>query len=168
MKTFPPSIFNAYNLCKRQAWLMFRQLSADQDSDYLVIGRLIDQTSFNREKKKVYIANIEAMLDVIIKKNGVYYIAEIKKSSRTLESGIFQLKYYLYLLKKKKGVNVHGLIKIPKEKISKEVSLTEEDEKLIEKILEEMNKVLYGKIPPLPKKKLPYCRKCAHYEFCWS
>lgn len=44
------------------------------------------------------------MLDMLIRKDGVYYVAEIKKSSRTLETGIFQLKYYLYLLKRKKGL----------------------------------------------------------------
>uniref|UniRef100_UPI0025BFFCF8 Dna2/Cas4 domain-containing protein n=1 Tax=Desulfurella sp. TaxID=1962857 RepID=UPI0025BFFCF8 len=59
-----------------------------------------------KEKKKIYIADLEAMIDMIVKKDKIYYIAEIKKSSRTLASGILQLKYYMYLLKNKKGIEI--------------------------------------------------------------
>lgn len=52
MMIFAPSIFNAYNICKRQAWLMMRNLTADQDNAFLEIGRLIDETAFKREKKE--------------------------------------------------------------------------------------------------------------------
>lgn len=168
MRYFPPSIFNAYNICKRQAWLMARHLNADQYNDFLAIGRLIDETTYKREKKKIYLADLEAMLDMVSKKDGVYYIAEIKKSSKTLESGILQLKYYLYLLKLKKGIVAKGLIKIPKERISREVILTEEDEEKIYNVLLEMNKVLNFERPPKFDKILKICFKCAHLEFCWS
>ncbi|WP_022670963.1 CRISPR-associated protein Cas4 [Hippea alviniae] len=168
MRTFAPSIFNAYNICKRQAWLMIRNLTADQDNAFLEIGRLIDETAFKREKRKIYLADLEAMLDMVTKKDGIYYIAEIKKSSKTMETGIFQLKYYLYLLKKKKGIKAKGLIKIPKEKISKTVELTQEDEKKIEKILKEMSVVLYSDAPPKVLRNSKKCKVCAHYEFCFG
>ncbi len=78
MKYFPPSLFNAFNICQRQAWLMSRQLTADQHNEFLQIGKLIEETFYKREKKTIYLADIEAMIDMVIKKDGFYYIAEIK------------------------------------------------------------------------------------------
>ena len=75
----PPSIFNAYNICKRQAWLMSRQMTADQENTFLNIGKLIDETTYQREKKKIYIADISAQIDMVTIKNGEVFIAEIKK-----------------------------------------------------------------------------------------
>jgi len=166
LSNLPPSIFNAYNICKRQAWLMIRQLNADQDNTFLNIGKLIDETSFKREKKKVYIADISAQIDMITKKNGTLFIAEIKKSSKTLKSGEFQLKYYLYLLQQK-GINIKGLIKIPREKKSIEIELNSNDIRKIKEVLKEANSVLEKDIPP-ETEKIRLCKTCAHFEFCWS
>jgi len=162
----PPSIYNAFNICPRQAWLMSRQLTADQQNEFLIVGRLIDETTFAREKKKIYIPEFNAMIDLIIKEGKIVFIGEIKKSSRTLKTGIEQLKYYLYVIKQK-GINAHGIIKIPKEKKSVKVELTSEDEITIKERLEKLNKLLQQEIPPEPK-KIRFCSKCAHFEFCWG
>ena len=165
-KLTSPSIFNAFNICIRQAWLMSRQMTADQASSYLDIGRLIDETSFQREKKTVYLADMGAVIDMVTRKDGRFYVAEIKKSSATLETGIFQLKYYLYLLHRK-SITVKGLIKIPKEKKSMEVELTEDDIKLIEEKLNSLEIILQNDIPPKAM-RLKVCPKCGHFEFCWA
>ncbi|WP_367172107.1 Dna2/Cas4 domain-containing protein [Desulfurella sp.] len=55
LKLYSPSLFNAFNICQRQAWLMSRHLDADQSNEFLEIGRLIDKTSFKkREKEDLY------------------------------------------------------------------------------------------------------------------
>lgn len=166
MAKIAPSIFNAYNICPRQAWLMSRQMTADQENSFIDIGRLIDETSFEREKKKIYLADIGAMIDMVTKKDGTYFIAEIKKSSKTLNTGIFQLKYYLFLLRKK-SITVKGIIKIPKEKKSIEVELTKEDSETIECKLKELEDILEKETSPQAK-RLGVCPKCGHFEFCWS
>jgi len=166
MTLISPSIYNAFNICPRQAWLMSRQLTADQQNEFLIVGRLIDETTFAREKKKIYIPEFNAMIDLIIKEGKVVFIGEIKKSSRTLKTGIEQLKYYLYILKQK-GIDAHGVIKIPKEKKSVKVELTLEDETTIKEKLQNLNKLLQQESPPKPK-KIRFCSKCAHFEFCWS
>ena len=38
-----------YFICKRQVWLISHQLTPDQDDTNIVIGRLIDRTSYGRE-----------------------------------------------------------------------------------------------------------------------
>jgi len=166
-KKIAPSIYNAYNICPRQAWLMSRQMSANQNDSFLEIGRLIDETTFKREKKKIYLAEFAAEIDFITLKNGSLFVAEIKKSSRTMASGIKQLKYYLYLLNKK-GIKCKGVIKIPKEKISMTIELQGNDETLIRDEIDEIKTFLSSKeVAPIPQ-KIPFCRKCAYFEFCWS
>lgn len=96
-----PSIYSAYNVCHRQAWLLSRQITADQDNEYLDIGRLISEESYAREKREIYIPDLNAKIDMVSKKNGHYFIAEVKKSSATFSFGIEQLKYYMYLMRKK-------------------------------------------------------------------
>lgn len=162
----PPSIFNAYNLCPRQAWLMSRNLTADQENLYIDIGRVIDKESFKREKKKIYLADENAVVDMVTKEDGRLFIAEIKKSSSTLKSGIFQLKYYLYLFKQR-GLNFDGIIKIPKEKKSIKVELDNEDVELIESKLRNIEDLLSREKAPRPE-RLKICSKCGHNEFCWS
>jgi len=164
--SLPPSIYNAYHICPRQAWLMFRQLTADQRHDAVEIGRHIDETTFEREKKKIYLADVSAMVDMITKKGDEYFVAEIKKSSKRMDNAIIQLKYYLYLLRRKSLI-IKGMLKIPKEKKSVEVELTDGDIEDIERTVKKIFAVLYREEPPdRIEKKI--CSKCAHYEFCWA
>ncbi|HED05343.1 MAG TPA: Dna2/Cas4 domain-containing protein [Ignavibacteria bacterium] len=129
------SLIQAYTIFSRQAWLMSRQMSANQNDSFLEIGRLINKTTFRHEKKKIYLAEFAAEIDFITLKNGCLFAAEIKKSSRTMASSIKQLKYYLYLFSKK-GIKCKGVIKITKEKISMTIEFQEGDVVLIkEKIV---------------------------------
>lgn len=161
----PPSIYNAFLICPRQAWLMSRQMVADQEFTYLDIGRLISEESFSREKKEIYIPDLSAKIDMITLKDGKYFVAEIKKSSASMKSGIEQLKYYMYLLKLK-GLEIKGMIKIPLEKKSLEITLNSSDIDNIEKKIREIKEVLNSENSPLVK-RIKYCSKCAHYEFCF-
>ncbi len=160
-----PSIYNAYHICKREAWLMYHQICGDQMNEFLYIGRLLSEDTFKRKKHEIVLADLPAKVDIIESRNGNMIIAEVKKSSRLIENGILQLKYYLYMLKKK-GYIFKGEIKIPKEKISKKIELNDDDIKFIEKSLEEINEFLSLGIIPTPEKKT-ICTKCSHYEFCW-
>jgi len=160
------SLLQAYEICPRQAWLMSRQITADQQNTYLDIGRFISEDSFAREKKEIYIPDLAAKIDYVKNKDGQFFVAEVKKSSATMQSGIEQLKYYLFLLNKK-GIQAKGLIKIPKEKKSMEIELTEEDKKRIKAKISDLQNLLEQEEPP-PAKKIKKCKSCAHYEFCFS
>ena len=164
--TIPPSIFNAYHICHRQAWLMHHQLTADQQNTFLDIGRLIDDTTYEREKKKIYLADISAMVDMVTKKDGNFFIAEIKKSSKRMDNAVLQLKYYLYLLRKK-SVFAKGMLKIPKEKKNVEIDLSDEDIQFIQESLTDIDITINKNTPPdIINKSI--CSRCAHYEFCWA
>jgi len=154
----------AYMICKRQVWLMSRQLIGNQANDFLRIGKLLSETSYRDDKKNIRIDG--GVIDIVRKKGNRLVIIETKKSSRMLRSGKMQLLFYLYNLKKK-GYEVTGEIRIPKEKKRIEVQLTEDNEREIEKAVEEIKGIIGGNRPPAALSIKP-CKKCSYAEFCWS
>ncbi|MDD5689236.1 MAG: Dna2/Cas4 domain-containing protein, partial [Caldisericia bacterium] len=59
---------------------MSREVIPDQDYSYIAIGRLVDEESYDRDKKKINIGDM--VLDVVRGKNEEIIIGEVKKSSR--------------------------------------------------------------------------------------
>ena len=47
-----------------------------------------------------------------------------------------------------------------------EINLTKEDEIHIEEALMDIDEILHYNTPPKVI-KLPYCKKCAYYEYCY-
>lgn len=131
------------------------------DNDDILIGRLLHEKSFSREKKCINFGEIS--IDFINKKN--LTIFEIKKSSSLEEPVRYQLYYYLWYIKKFTGKNARGMVVYPAEKKREELYLTSEVESKIEKILKGIKTVVRMESPPEPIYK-PYCRKCSYYEFC--
>jgi len=161
-----PSIFNAYEICHYQAWLMLRNLNADQENPFIKIGNLLDEITYKKEKRTIMLANFPAKIDMFYKENGNYFIAEIKKSSKSLDSAVWQLKYYLYILKKS-GIDFNGKLKIPKERKSFDIILNDDDIIKIEKTIIEIINLTKLELPPI-KKRIRFCSSCGHNEFCWS
>ncbi len=162
MKYVNPYIIQAYLTCPREAWLEYHSISSYQDQSLLILGRLIHETSYKRDKKEVLVDNL---LKVDIVRDEL--VAEVKKSSRHKKAAYMQLAYYLYYLKHEKGITTKGLLLFPKERKREEVVLTEELEKEIEKLLGDIENLVQKESPPLPR-KTRYCKKCAFYEFCYA
>jgi CRISPR-associated exonuclease Cas4 len=161
-----PFIYNAYNICHREAWLMYRNLIPDQQDENLIIGKIIDEESYARNKKHFYIPDLNAEIDMVEKKDGVLIVAEIKKSSKMIDYAVLQLKYYLYLLNLK-GIKVFGFLNIPNEKKRIKVELSNNDIQNIEETLKTMEKILISDNIPAAERKI-FCTRCAYNEFCWS
>lgn len=92
-------------------------------------------------------------------------VREVKLSSKMENADRMQLLYYLYYLKQK-GIQKKGSINYVNEKRVEEIDLTKEDEILIEEVLIDINRILHYSMPPKVI-KLPYCKKCAYYEYCY-
>ncbi|MEO0255643.1 MAG: CRISPR-associated protein Cas4 [candidate division WOR-3 bacterium] len=104
--------------------------------------------------------------DIIKLREGSIVIAEIKKSSKFLESAEMQLCFYLYNLKKI-GIEAKGEIVIPKEKKKIEVELDRERVLKLEKAIVEIKEILKMEKPP-EIRKVKFCKNCAYREFCFS
>ena len=153
-----------YTICQRQVWLMSRHIEPDQEHEALLLGRLNDQSSFQREKKYLYFEG--GVVDLFREENGHLLISEVKKSSRFEYSARMQLLYYLYKLRQA-GVEAVGELRIPKEKKVSSVKLDPESEAEILEICRHIEGIISLEQPPKPV-RCRYCRGCAYLEFCWS
>lgn len=147
-----------YFICKREVWLMGREITPDEDEELLKIGRAIHDIYYRDMKKEVRLDGIR--IDRI--RGRVIY--EIKTSSKYLEATKFQLLYYIYRLREE-GVEVDGEILIPKE--GKRIRVDKNDIQKLEAVIEEISKIVMEEKPPEPQ-RVPFCRKCAYRNFCWS
>lgn len=138
------------------------EIQMESENEDVIIGKLIDENSYSRELKHVLIDNT-VNID-FIKEWKILH--EVKKQKSVEEAGIWQLKYYIYFLRKR-GINIEkGILDYPKLKKREEIFLTEEDEKRIEEVLLEIREIVNLKLPP-KLEKLKICKKCAYFEYCY-
>lgn len=156
------TMFYYYFVCKRKLWFFANEIQMESENEDVIIGKLIDENSYSRELKHVLIDNT-VNID-FIKEWKILH--EVKKQKSIEEAGIWQLKYYIYFLRKR-GINIEkGILDYPKLKKREEIFLTEEDEKRIEEILLEIREIINLKLPP-KLEKLKICKKCAYFEYCY-
>ncbi|MCI9062548.1 MULTISPECIES: CRISPR-associated protein Cas4 [Romboutsia] len=154
---------NYYYICKRKLWLFSKGITMEQNSSRVESGKIVHENSYKRMKSK------EVLVDDILKLDIIQgdYIREVKISSKMQEADEMQLYYYLYYLKKVFGIEKKGTINYVKEKKQDELILTSDIEEKIEKTLIDIKYICKQLYPP-KLEKLPYCTKCAYYEFCFA
>lgn len=161
LKYVSGTIYSYSFLCSRKVWLSYHNLSMEQESELVEIGKFIDENTYKNERHNFLIDNI-VNID-FLKKNIVH---EIKKSDKEKQMAINQIKYYLFILKNHGFENIKGELNIPKSKYTEEVILSEDDIENIKNQLEKIDKILKSKdIPETVNKKS--CFKCAYYELCY-
>lgn len=151
---------NYYYVCKRKLWLFSKGIAMEDTSDRVLSGKLVHEDSYQMKDKEVLIDDI-IKLDILDKD----YVREVKISSKLTEPDRMQLYYYLFYLRQI-GINKKGSINYVKEKKIEEVELTPEIEDIIIHTLIDIKKITCASNPP-KLIKLPYCTKCAYYEFCF-
>lgn len=153
-----------YYICHREVWLMSRHLEPSQSNPFIEIGRLISETSYEREKKQIHLENM--IIDIIKRDGKDLIVGEIKKSSRFETAAKMQLAYYLFRLKRL-GIEAKGELLFPKEKKKLEVVLTEELERELRKAESEIKNIMSMPYPPKAT-KIRYCKSCGYREFCYA
>ena len=150
-----------YYVCPRKLWYFCHDIQMEQENENVAIGKVLDEMSYSREEKHI---NIDNVINIdFLRSSGILH--EVKKSKKIEEASIMQVKYYLYYLKQK-GVNLTAKIDYPLLKSSVDVELSEEDEKVIEKVITEIQEIVAKEKPAsLQKKKI--CGKCAYNDLCF-
>ena len=131
-------MMNYYFVCKRKLWCFSRNLNFEETNENVKMGKLIDESRYSFETKQITIE----------------------------EAAIWQVKYYIYFLKKR-GIEIEkGIIDYPEIRERKEIILSEEDEIRLEKILKEIEEICKNENSPevINGKQ---CKKCAYYEYCY-
>ncbi len=155
------TLINYYFHCKRQCLLAHNRLNMEDNSDDVLIGRVLHDNKFSDgENSEISIENIK--VDKITED----YVIEYKKSDSDLEAVRWQLLYYLYILKQK-GIIKKGKIIFEEARDKKIVylELTDKIEKDLIKVIDEIQKFLDAdNIPKFIYKN--HCRKCSYYSYC--
>jgi CRISPR-associated exonuclease Cas4 len=153
---------NYYYVCKRKLWLFSRKITMERESELVSMGRTIHEHSYIRKRKEISLEGIK--IDFFEKNRGV--IHEVKRSKAIEDAHIWQLKYYIYRLKKM-GIEVSGKIDYPEIRRSEDVLLADKDGDHLEKIVNEIKNIIgQNKIPPL-RENISICKKCSYYEICF-
>jgi len=143
---------------------MARGIEPDRQHDDLLLGRLLDRSSYSRDNHDVQEGN--SRFDIVREKDGVLVIGEVKKSSRAKEASRMQLAHYLYELSKE-GIKAEGELLFPKEKKREHVILDDVLKDLLDKAYGEIKIIAESHQPP-PLRLTGFCKKCAYSEWCWS
>jgi len=151
---------NYYFICPRKLWFFSHNVQMEQESEIVSIGKLLHQEHYQRSKKDVLIDSVS--ID-FVERDGKIIIHEVKKSKKMEKAHFYQLLYYLYFLKKR-GIESEGVINYPIMRKREKVIL--EDEREIEEIIKEIEKIIEMPVPPKKKRK-NICRKCSYFELCW-
>jgi len=151
-----------YIVCQKKLWYHLKNMNLEQTNENVGIGKLLDEESYSREKKHIDIdgvINIDFLRDWKV-------LHDIKKSRSIEEASIWQMKYYIYYLRKK-GVSIDfGIIDYPLIKQRQEVYLLKEDESSILNILQSIQELSKKEKPPVISKQ-KICPRCAYYEYCY-
>lgn len=153
-----------YTICKREVWMMSRNIVPDQKDTNIDIGRFIHETAYDRNKKEIEFGNVK--FDVLLKTKDELVIGETKKTSKFQDASQMQLLYYLRELKKAE-INAKGVLLYPEERKRIEVELTEENILVLEEAEREIEIIMNNEIPP-PVIKNKYCRSCGYREYCYA
>jgi len=151
---------NYLYVCERKLWLFDRGIQMESSSDKVLMGKLLGEHSYPREDKKEMLIDNLINIDIV----GDDEIREVKYSNKLAHADRIQLLYYLYYLKQL-GIEKHGVINYPKMRKRQEIILDIEASQEVQTALIRLHEILRLDKPP-QLKKLPYCTKCAYYEFC--
>ncbi len=141
-----------------------RDRAGEKDFDLLAEGRLNQEAHYKRATKELSLPGMR--LDQVRREGDRLIVSEVKKSSRFLLATRLQLGYYLWRLENE-GMEASGEILVPSERKSETVELTPELKAEIESLVAPIEALIEDTVPP-PVEKIPFCKRCAYAEFCWS
>lgn len=150
-----------YYICHTKLWLFSHDITMERGNENVELGRFLHESSYSGHKE----VNIGDISIDFVRHGEEIEVHEIKKSRSMEKAHIMQVVYYLYYLKRR-GIEAKGIIDYPKMRKRKEIELTEEYEKEIEKAMQEIERINSGPMPNPKRKKI--CKKCAYYEFCFG
>lgn len=162
MKNITGLMIYYYFVCQRRLWYFVNSINMEQNSELVEIGKILDETSYSREKKGILIDNT---INIDFVKNGAV-LHEVKKTKAIEEAGIWQIKYYMYYLEKRGVKNVEAKIDFPLLRETKEIILEQEDIEILENVIKNIEEIANQDKPPeIIDSKI--CKKCSYFDLCY-
>lgn len=162
MKNITGLMIYYYFICERKLWYFINEINMEQNNELVSIGKILDETTYTRENKNIMIDNT---INIDLIKNGAI-LHEVKKTKSIEEAGIWQVKYYIYYLEKRGIQNIKAKIDFPLLRESKEITLKQNDRKVLENVIKNIEEIAEKEVPPkIIESRI--CKKCAYYDLCY-
>lgn len=156
------TMVNYYLVCPRKLWLHSRNLGFEDTSELVMLGSLLHESSFAREKKEILILG-QIRLDHTTEGTAVV-VHEVKKTGSQHEAARAQLLFYLLELEFL-GIKSVGELHFRSSRQKQPVVLDEQSRTWIRRILADMIVLLKQSNPPPMPRKAP-CKRCAYRDYC--
>jgi CRISPR-associated exonuclease Cas4 len=153
-----------YMICKRELWLMSRNILPDQFDENIDFGRFLHEFTYKKSKKEIAFGNVK--FDLIYEDNDKLVIGETKKSSKFFEASKMQLLFYLYYLNNS-GINAEGVLHYPEERKKIKIFLDENSIKEMDFVIKDILEIINEDKPP-EVVKINFCKNCGYNEYCFS
>ncbi len=151
-------------ICRRKLWLHAHGIKLENAHVNVKIGKHIQNTTFDRKEKDIALGDV-GVIDWAEFKHGILH--ETKKGKTPAAADELQVKYYMVWMRDH-GIDIRGArIHYPKQKRTKEIEWNNAFHHEVGDALTEARKIVAEDRPP-PVVKLPYCKSCAFFEFCFS
>ena len=152
-------------VCKRKLWLFSNGINMEHSSELVAEGKLIHETTYPQRAERYSELEIDgSVIDFYDANRKV--IHEVKKSASVEVAHEWQVKYYIWLLKKNGVDGVTGIIEYPKLRETTKVELTDDDVVRLEKMIVEIEQIVESETCP-SRNAMKICKSCSYYEFCF-
>ncbi len=158
--------FNYFQVCHRKLWLFANGINMEHTSDLVAEGKLIHENTYPFRSDKYTEIEIDGVkIDFYDARNMVVH--EIKKSRSHEEAHEWQVKYYLYVLKRNGIDGATAVLEYPTLRKTLNLGLSAYDEQKIVEMRRQIEQVISSPIcPPLLNSRK--CRNCSYFDFCYS
>lgn len=167
-----------YLICPRKAWLSLRGLWMEQESDTVALGRQLDENSYEREIKHLELeaeapcgTRLIGKIDWANLKSGVLH--ETKKGRSCEEAHRWQLRFYLWLLKRNKvfrkdGTPFSGQLNYPALRRTETVTLSLPEEEKLAEMVAQIRQLAMSMEPPERLSRRSFCKTCSFEDLCYG
>lgn len=167
-----------YAVCPRKAWLSVRGIWMEQESEAVALGRLLDQSSYDRSEKHLTVdaeapdgTTLVGKIDRANLRYGVLH--ETKKGRSCEEAHLWQIRFYLWLLLRNgvtqaDGTPLRGQLDYPLLRRSQTVILEPEHVTYLTATVTAVRELSAQETPPARLTKRNFCAKCAYEELCYG
>ena len=156
---------NYFMVCRRKLWLFANGINMEHTSDLVAEGKLVHETSYPQRAERYTELEIDgSVIDFYDARNKI--IHEVKKSSRVETAHVWQVKYYIWLLKKNGVDGATGIIEYPKLRETTKVELTNEDVDFLEQSMIDIRQLVVSEACP-ERIEMKICKNCSYFEFCY-
>ena len=167
------TLINIFRVCPRECWLHANQINMEQTSDMVSDGKIIEEESYLQRSER------QSQLELSYDYNGIslsgkidYFnvaqkvIHETKRSNKVEDAHVWQVKFYLWLLKLNTIEAAGGVIEYPKLRLTEKVVLTDDDIDYLGHLVFEIRDLVQSDVCP-PAINAKICKSCSYYDFCY-